>query len=193
MSELIGVIRPDSGNITSICDALERLEKPYVLLEKPEGLERVKALLLPGQGRFGAVMQFLERSGWDVALRDWCAVDKPLIGICVGMQVLFESSDEDEGIRGLGILEGHVARMQAPKHPMIGWSQVYWKQIGFPEGAAYFVNSYAVYDSPHLLGEAVYGAPFAAAVRRGNVTAFQFHPEKSGAWGKELLRVCLDF
>jgi imidazole glycerol phosphate synthase glutamine amidotransferase subunit len=192
MTKPVGVVKPDSGNITSICDCLERMGRDYQLLETPQDLDRFSGLLLPGQGRFGAVMRYLNRTGWREALTQWCLEDKPLIGICVGMQVLFDSSDEDEE-PGLGILVGHVKRMDAPKHPMIGWAELDWKADGLPEGAAYFVNSYAVYETPYVLGEATYRKPFVAAVRRGNLTAFQFHPEKSGNFGKELMNLCLDF
>ncbi|MDJ0840326.1 MAG: imidazole glycerol phosphate synthase subunit HisH [Acidobacteriota bacterium] len=187
---LIGIVQPDSGNITSVCDALERLGRNFKLLRTPQ-LEGIDQLLLPGQGRFGAVMSYLRENGWVEPLREWIAADKPILCICVGMQVLFEGSDEDPHEPGLGIFQGRVTRLDSPKHPMIGWSRVHWSKEGFREGAAYFVNSYGVSDHPETIATTTYGATYCVAVQRGNTAAFQFHPEKSGVWGKELMDQCL--
>lgn len=186
----IGVLNPKSGNITSVCDALERLGQPYRVLERPE-LDGITRLLLPGQGRFGAVMAHLRAHGWDQAIAAWVAAARPLLGICAGMQVLFESSEEDPGIAGLSIFPGQVRKLDAPKHPMIGWSRIHWSAPDYPEGAAYFVNSYGLYDHPEGIATTTYGRTFTVAVARQKTVAFQFHPEKSGAWGQELLRKCL--
>lgn len=186
----IGVIQPDSGNITSVCDCLERLGRTYKLLRTPQ-LEGIDQLLLPGQGRFGAVMRYLRDNDWVGPLQKWAAQDKPLIGICVGMQVLFDGSDEDPDVAGLGIFQGQVSLLDAPKHPMIGWATVHWDEAPYREGAAYFVNSYGVSKHHESVGVTTYGATYVAAVQRGKVAAFQFHPEKSGVWGKELLDTCL--
>ena len=186
----IGIIQPDSGNLRSVCDALERLNRPYRLLREPR-LDGIQQILIPGQGRFGAVMAYLRRAGWDVVLKEWVAQKKPLFGICVGMQVLFESSEEDPGHPGLGLLKGQVKRLRAPKLPMIGWAPLRWRSPGFPQGAAYFVNSYAVTDSPDSLAVVHHGQDFCAAIRSGSMTAFQCHPEKSGSFGKAILDLCL--
>ncbi len=186
----IGIVNPGSGNITSICDALERLNRPYRVLNEPE-LEGIGQILLPGQGRFGAVMRFLHHQGWTEVLRDWAARQKPLLGICVGMQVLFDWSEEDPEVEGLGILKGGVTRLVSPKQPMIGWARVHWLAQGFRNGAAYFVNSFVVEHHPSTLAVTEYGVRFCSALARDNLFAFQFHPEKSGIWGKELLAQCL--
>jgi len=185
----IGILQPDSGNITSVCDSLTRLGREYRILPKPN-LTGIEQLVLPGQGRFGAVMRYLERHGWVTTLRDWAAAGKPLLGICVGMQILFEGSDEDSE-PGLGIFSGRVTRLDGPKHPMIGWSRVQWSDPRFTDGAAYFVNSYGVPSHPEAIATTTYGSSFSVAVARGETIAFQFHPEKSGVWGKELLDSCL--
>jgi len=186
----IGIVQPDSGNIRSVCDALERLGRPYRLLPKPT-LYGIGQLVLPGQGRFGPVMTYLRREGWDEVLTDWVARQKPLLGICVGMQILFEGSDEDPDQPGLGLMKGRATRLPAAKLPMIGWAQLQWCRPGFPQGAAYFVNSFAVTDSPHWLAKVNHGQDFCAAVQKGSITAFQCHPEKSGRFGKEVLDLCL--
>ncbi len=186
----IGILNPQSGNITSISDTLDRLGRSYRVLQEPE-LEGIDQILLPGQGRFGAVMRFLRESGWVSPLREWIFQDKPLLGICVGMQILFGESEEDPGEPGLGVLKGKITRLRSPKQPMMGWAKVHWTTHGLPEGAAYFVNSYVAVDSENAIAYTTYGQRFCAAVTRGRLKAFQFHPEKSGAWGKELLEQCL--
>ena len=185
----IGILQPDSGNITSICDAVTRLGLDFRLLPEPQ-LEGISHLIVPGQGRFGAVMRYFDRHGWRQVLLDWIAAGKPLLGICVGMQVLFESSEEDEEA-GLGVFSGRVEQVRAPKRPMMGWAPVRFQNIELPDGEAYFVNSFVVHDSAESIAQVTYGLPFAAAVARDNVIAFQFHPEKSGAWGREVLETCL--
>lgn len=186
----IGILNPKSGNITSVCTMLQRLGHSYRVLEQPD-LDGIRLLLLPGQGRFGAVMSYLVQHRWDTALKDWVAHKKPLIGICAGMQILFEASEEDPGVQGLGIFPGLVRKLDAPKHPMIGWSNVHWSDPRFSPGAAYFVNSFGLYDHPNAIATTTYGKTFTVAVARDQIIAFQFHPEKSGVWGQELIQQCL--
>ncbi|MCU0723999.1 MAG: imidazole glycerol phosphate synthase subunit HisH, partial [Planctomycetes bacterium] len=115
----------------------------------------------------------------------------PFLGICVGMQVLFERSEESPGVEGLSVLPGEVVRFREGKVPQVGWNRVEPRQGGgLPAGFVYFVNSYAPRPArpKDVLYEADYHGPFCAAVRRGNVAAFQFHPEKSGEFGHRLLR-----
>lgn len=189
---MIGIINPGSGNITSICDALERLNRNYKVLSQSVDTEGLGQILLPGQGRFGAVMNYLSESGWDLALKAWVNSGKPLFGICVGMQVLFESSEEDPGVAGLGIFPGKVTKLNAPKQPMMGWATVHWKEgSSLPAGAAYFVNSFVVCQTDVSLATTNYGETFSSAVSKDQVCGFQFHPEKSGAWGKEVMNQCL--
>ena len=201
---MIGIVDTAAGNLTSVRAALDRLGLAHATLAAPE-LGGVERLLIPGQGRFGAVMAHLDATGWAPALRAWLAADRPLVGICVGLQVLFEASAEDPGVAGLGVLAGAAAPVGGPKRPMVGWADVAWSEPpgGGPDGApgspldasldgpAYFVNSFAVPRSEAAIAVADYGGPFVAAARRGRAVGVQFHPEKSGPWGQEVLRRCL--
>ena len=186
----VAIVNPGSGNITSICDALSRLNRSFRVLETPS-LQGIGQIVLPGQGRFGPVMRFLRERGWVQPLRQWVEEGKPLVGICVGMQALFEGSDEDPDVPGLGIFRGRSEKLAGPKHPMIGWARVHWR--GGKESSAYFVNSYAVPSHPRSIATTTYGNAFCAAIAQDGVRAYQFHPEKSGVEGKELLASCLIF
>ncbi len=187
---MIGIVDSGSGNLTSVSHALSRLNAEHKILTEPK-MDEVKALIVPGQGRFGPVMAHLNRSGWSGIIRDWVASGQKLLGICVGMQILFEGSEEDPNSPGLGIMEGQVKRLQAPKIPMMGWSQVSWTEPSFHQGAAYFVNGYVVSKSNYAIATSNYGQAFCSAVRVKETTAMQFHPEKSGRWGQEVLRTWL--
>lgn len=187
----VGVIQPDSGNITSVCDALDRLGAPWVRLRDPK-LDGLTHLLLPGQGRFAAVMAFLDSHRWIDPIREWMAWDRPFLGICVGMQVLLEGSDEDPGVPGLGIFDGQLRRVQAFKCPMMGWAWVHWRELRLTDGAAYFVNSFVLPTHREWESHSEYGSPFCSAIRRGRCLGVQFHPEKSGAWGEEVFGKWLD-
>ena len=189
---MIGILDTEAGNLASVRAALDRLGLAHRTLgdAQTDGLD---AILVPGQGRFGAVMASLDARGWRDELLAWARDGKPLVGICVGQQILFEGSDEDPDARGLALLPGRAERLAFPKAPMVGWAPVAWRDAGLPDGDAYFVNSFAVRPSDALrasgaiLAETAYGERFASAVRSGSVTAVQFHPEKSGAWGQRVL------
>lgn len=183
---MIGLLDTQAGNLTSVRAALDRIGLAHRTLWDVE-TDGLDALLVPGQGRFGAVMASLDERGWRDALLAWHAEGRRLVGICVGQQILFEGSDEDEGAEGLGILNGRAERLDFPKRPMVGWAPVEWADDSFPAGDAYFVNSFATRRSDDALAETVYGERFVSAVRNGNTVAVQFHPEKSGAWGQQVL------
>lgn len=186
-SRRIGVIE-SGGNIASLIAAIARAGHQPVRLKDADALQAIDQLVLPGQGRFATVMNTLDAMGWRAALLRWRADNKPLLGICVGLQVLFESSDEDPDTRGLGILRGRVRRLDSPKQPMMGWSRVSFPGGQVPDGDAYFVNSFVVTDSDAGIGYAEYGQKFCAVVQSGNWLACQFHPEKSGAYGARLMQ-----
>ncbi|MCB1043780.1 MAG: imidazole glycerol phosphate synthase subunit HisH [Acidobacteria bacterium] len=184
---MIGIVDCGSGNIASVRLAFDRLGVPTDIRTLPD-VSDLQALVLPGQGRFGTVMNALTERGWDDVLKGWIEADRKFLGICVGMQVLFEGSEEDPGVSGLGMLTGTVKRLRAPKNPMMGWARVCWRDSIFSDGSAFFVNGYAVAKSDVCCATTEYGEPFCCAVQRGHMFATQFHPEKSGKWGQEVLR-----
>jgi glutamine amidotransferase len=190
----LAVLDYGGGNIGSLVAALERRGVNFELTEDAERVAAAHAAILPGDGAFGATMDALRERGLDKAVHAIVAAKKPFLGICVGMQVLFESSDEFGGDAGLGIFSGHVRRfVDAPRVPHMGWNDLridgtHPFVAGLTGGEfAYFLHSYRVADSDATVASADYGGRFAAVVARGNVMATQFHPEKSQRTGAVLL------
>ena len=182
------------GNVGSLLAALERRGASFALTEDPGDVERAEAAILPGDGAFAATMDALRERGLDGAIRRTIAAGRPFLGICVGMQVLFASSDEYGGAAGLGIVPGCVRRFtRAPRVPHMGWNDLVIERThpfvdGLASGAwAYFLHSYRVAESEALVASCEYGERFAAIVARDNVMATQFHPEKSRTTGARLL------
>lgn len=184
---MIEVIDYGGGNIGSITRCLERLEVPFNTTEMPSGDH---AMILPGVGAFGAVMNHLNQNGLAEKIKTLILEGVPYLGICVGLQVLFDASEESPEIAGLGLVSGAVVKFHAEKVPQIGWNAVTTTNRHYPPGYVYFVNSY--YPQPTdpgvTLYEADYNGAFCAAVQQQNITAFQFHPEKSGVFGHELIK-----
>lgn len=180
------------GNTGSVQRCLEMLELDFARadIENPPKGER--PVLLPGVGAFGPVMEHLRKTGFDRRIKDLVEAGTPYLGICVGMQILFEASEEAPGVAGLGLVSGTVRKYREGKVPQIGWNQISLQseEAQYPaSGYVYFVNSY--YPDPSeaelTLYTADYYLRFCAALKSGNITAFQFHPEKSGKFGKLLL------
>ncbi len=190
----IEVIDAAGGNIGSLCRALDRLGATYTLVNGESPPTGTKPLILPGVGNFGAVMKRLRDARLDTRIVDIAGSGVPLLGICVGLQVLFDGSEESPGINGLGLLEGTVVKFTEGKVPQIGWNSVKSQAPDWQSGFVYFVNSYfAAPKQPDVvLYQSEYFKPFCAAVKKGNITAFQFHPEKSGQFGIGLLKHWLD-
>jgi imidazole glycerol-phosphate synthase subunit HisH len=190
----LAVLDYGGGNIGSLVAALERRGVAFELTSDASRVVTADAAILPGDGAFGATMDALRERGLDVAVHALVAARKPFLGICVGMQILFESSDEFGGAAGLGIFSGHVRRFAgAPRVPHMGWNDLTIERAhpfvaGLNGGEfAYFLHSYRVADSDATLASANYGGKFAAIVARDNVMATQFHPEKSQRTGAVLL------
>jgi imidazole glycerol-phosphate synthase subunit HisH len=204
VAETIGVIDYGMGNLHSLGKALERVasSERIVVSYDAEELRACDKLVLPGVGGVRACMTELKRLDLYELVREQ-AKKVPLLGICLGMQVLHEWSDENNGVPALGLIPGKVVRFPDPlpgaaerlKVPHMGWNRV--KQTarhpiwaGVPDDSwFYFVHSYHAMPrhKKHLLGSAEYGTPFAAAVAKDNIVAFQFHPEKSQGAGMTLL------
>ena len=182
------------GNVGSLVAALERRGADFALTGDADVVERAGAAILPGDGAFGATVGALRERGLDGAIRAVIAAGRPFLGICVGMQVLFDSSDEYGGTVGLRILPGDVRRFTAaPRVPHMGWNDLVMERThpfvdGVATGAwAYFLHSYRVEAAESVVASCEYGERFAAIVARDNVMATQFHPEKSRTTGGRLL------
>ena len=186
------------GNTGSVIRCLERLEISFNRVRTPEQLSGDRPLILPGVGAFGATMESLQTKELAEPLCDIVRSGTPFLGICVGLQVLFESSVESPGVAGLGLMRGKIERFSGQdglKVPQMGWNRIQpVNRPGAPEGYVYFVNAfYAVPEDPAtVLYKADYGGPFCAAVQQDNITAFQFHPEKSGLFGHDLVKRWMD-
>jgi imidazole glycerol-phosphate synthase subunit HisH len=185
------------GNLRSVEKALEHVGVEPVLTGDPERIRSADAVVLPGVGAFPKAMQRIRELGLGEAIRERAEAGVPVLGICLGLQLLFESSTELGGDDGLGLVPGHVDKLDSPglKLPQIGWNEVAWRREsalteGLPERTAmYHVHTYAPRprDPDDVLGTATYGTEFVTAVERGNVAGVQFHPEKSGPHGLRLL------
>jgi imidazole glycerol-phosphate synthase subunit HisH len=181
------------GNRRSVEKALAHVGAESVVTADHDAIRGADAVILPGVGAFPEAMRNIERAGLGDVLR---GLTQPLLGICLGMQLLFEHSTEHEGAAGLGILPGTVTRLKSPRLPHIGWNLVrFERESQLTEGltgaaAFYHVHSFACRpaDPSDVVGTSEYGERFASIVERGHVMAAQFHPEKSSRDGLRLLR-----
>jgi len=195
---MIALIDYGISNLRSVQKAFEHLDTEVALVDTPDRLAQADRLILPGVGAFPAGMKGLQERGLIEPIKQAVHDGKPLIGICLGMQLLFESSNEMGATQGLGLLPGQVTRLVGSglKIPHIGWNQldvVHEHPLvrHLVSGSyAYFVHSYAIYpeDQDIVLATTDYGSPFVSIVGRGNVCGLQFHPEKSQTVGLKLLR-----
>ncbi|MBI2867610.1 MAG: imidazole glycerol phosphate synthase subunit HisH [Chloroflexi bacterium] len=190
----MAIIDYGAGNLRSVAKAFERLGYPPQVTNSPSDVLKADAVVLPGVGAAGDTMRTLTGLGLDDAVRKTIAADRPFFGVCLGLQLLFESSEEG-GAECLGLLQGRVRRFAGNlKVPHMGWNQVSQRQAhplftGVPDNSNfYFVHSY--YPEPAeatlVIGETSYGVAFCSALARGNLVATQFHPEKSGDLGLKL-------
>ena len=198
---MIAILDYGMGNLRSVEKALEHVGATAVVTNDHARARGAEGLILPGVGAFPKAMERVRQLGLDVLVREQLGSGVPTLGICLGLQLLFESSTELGGARGLGLMEGRVDRLTAgeEKLPQIGWNGVTWiAQSPLIEGLPnpcpmYHVHTYAVQAS-HVLGTATYGAEFVTAIARPPLYGVQFHPEKSGPHGLRLLanftRIC---
>jgi len=198
---MITLLDYGAGNVRSVVNALERLGESVCVVSRGEEILRAEKLVFPGVGNFGSMMASLNRKGFAGPLTEYLRQGRPFLGICLGLQALFEWSEEAPGVAGLGILAGEVRRLRVGLSvPHIGWNGVRLRQpsallrgVGV-EDKFYFVHSYAVVprDPAVVLTTTDYGERFVSAVQRGRVMATQFHPEKSGKAGLAVLKNFLD-
>ena len=195
----IAILDYGAGNLRSVELAFARLGVPTVVTNDATVAMQADGLVLPGVGAFADAMNALEQSGLIPALEHAKETGKPLLGICLGMQALFEGSEEGEGVKGLGFVKGFVRRLpdaEGLKIPHMGWNDIRAEKdspllVGLPdEPYVYFVHSYACFadDAADVLTSTEYGVRFCSSVQRGNVFGTQFHPEKSGRVGEQMLK-----
>jgi len=203
LSNVIGIVDYGAGNLKSVQNALHFLGADYFVSSNPDDFAGADRMILPGVGAFGDAMNSLRERGLDIAIKDFIASGKPFLGICLGLQVLFEESTESAGVPGLGIFPGTVSRFPGDlglKVPHIGWNSLSILKPGgifteIPDQSyVYFVHSYYVTAADPSIVSATteYGPEFHAAVAFENVQATQFHPEKSGDLGIHMLRNFVD-
>ena len=194
---MIAIIDYGMGNLRSVERAFEYVGAEAIVTAHRETIEAASAVVLPGVGAFGKAMSNLERAGLTDVIRQVIAQGRPFLGICLGLQLLFEESDEMGQHRGLGVFGGQVKRFEIDlKVPQIGWNQIHIQRASpLLEGVAddsyaYFVHSHYVApaDPEIVLATTDYGIDYASIIGQGNVFGIQFHPEKSQAVGLRILR-----
>lgn len=188
---MLAIVDYKAGNLTSVRNAFAVLGVEAQVTRDPAVIRAAERVVFPGVGAAGSAMANLRALGLEEAVRGAATSGRPFLGICLGMQILFEHSEEDGGVDTLGILPGRVRRFpDVPgfKVPEIGWNQVH--RAGAAQDAEYyFVHSYYAELGPCTVGTTVYaGVTFTSAVAKGALVAYQFHPEKSGRVGLELLK-----
>lgn len=184
---MIGIVDYSLGNIQNIKNALEKLDMDYILSSRKEDLMECDSIILPGVGHFGEAMKTIEALAIKEDLME-LAETKRIIGICLGMQLLFDYSTEGDS-PGLGLIEGTVNRMDT-KYPVphLGWNTLDSEYGSLDQKDVYFIHSFMVTGSPHVIATAEYGISIPAVAQHKNIIGIQFHPEKSGEIGLDILR-----
>ena len=197
---LVAVLDYGIGNLRSAQKALEAVGADARLTADRGLVADADAVVLPGVGAFGRCAEALGRAGLDEVAVDAIDAGRPFLGICVGMQLLYESSEESPGVAGLGVLPGEVGRLRpGVKHPQMQWNVLERRRDSLMLNGAddpvwvYFVHSYVAPDGDAVVATCDYGGPVPALVERDNLWATQFHPEKSGAVGLGLLATFVSY
>jgi len=196
---LIGIVDYNMGNLASVINAFESIGAKIAVESDPNRLKDYDKLILPGVGAFGDAMEHLKSNGMDIAVKEYAKSGKPLLGICLGMQLLFESSQEFGEHRGLELIEGRVVPFDKSKFdhklkvPHMGWNELFIQKdtplfSGLDDPYLYFVHSYhIVCDDKYAIGKTYYGYEFVSAVQRDNIYGIQPHPEKSHNNGLKII------
>ena len=195
---MVAIIDYDAGNIKSVQKAIEYLGEEVIITREPEVILNASRVILPGVGAFGDAMEKLHKYNLVDVIREVVKREIPFLGICLGLQLLFEASDETPGVQGLGILKGKIKRIPDNgelKIPHIGWNSLSFPNKGrlyegiSKESYVYFVHSYYLdaEDKDIVVATTEYGTTIHASVEQGNVFACQFHPEKSSSVGLKIL------
>lgn len=189
---MIVIIDYEAGNLKSICNMLEFLGEEYVISSDASVIENADKIIFPGQGHFAQAMKNLQNKNLIEPIKNAINNGKKFLGICLGLQVLFEKSEEAPGVKGLGIIKGEVKKFQIGKTPQIGWNEIKTTNNNsyLDDKFFYFVNSYYVVPEDKSVISSIcnYHIDFAASIEQGNVTAVQFHPEKSTDAGVEFFK-----
>lgn len=202
----VAILDYNAGNVTSVAHAVRRLGFDAEITADHDTIRAADHVIFPGVGAAATCMKVVRERGLDVALREAVDSGKPVFGICVGMQLLFEHSDEDGGVECVGLLPGRVRKFELDdpslKVPHMGWNPVTFVDgeplasglTGLSDTACYFVHSYYCDPDPsvEVIATADHGHPFAVGVRKDNLVALQCHPEKSGPVGKSILKSFLE-
>jgi len=191
---VIGLLNYGAGNVGSVLKAIEHLGHSAEVMDRPESLRAAEKVIFPGQGHFGTMMRSLEERRLLEPFRELLAGGTPFLGICLGLQALYEASDEAPEAAGLALLPGRVTRFQGVfKVPHVGWSQLEIRSSsalfrGVADGSfVYFCHSYFGPATKETSAVTCYGQTFAAGLEMKNICAVQFHPEKSGEVGLKVL------
>jgi len=198
---VIGIVDYKMGNLASVINAFKSLGEDAILESNPDNLSKYDKLILPGVGAFGDAMTHLKSNGMDKAVKDYVNSGKPLLGICLGMQLLFDSSQEFGDTKGLGLIEGEVVAFDKSKfdHPLkvphMGWNELFiQKDTPLFDGLdkefyLYFVHSFHIRcDDKYAIGKTYYGYEFVSAVQKDNIYGIQPHPEKSHENGLKIIK-----
>ncbi len=185
---MIAIIDYGAGNVKSVKNALDYLGFDSLITSDVDEIRKAERVIFPGVGNFGDCMQELEERKLVEVIKKFIDSGKPFLGICVGLQLLFEKSEESPGVNGLDVFKGKCVKFNQGKVPQIGWNKIKSKKFG--EGYVYFVNSYYAIPDDNSVVDATsdYFVDFTAIVEKDNVLATQFHPEKSGDFGLQILK-----
>jgi len=197
---MVSIIDYNMGNLASIKNAFEKIDYPVAIIKTPDEIKKADRLILPGVGAYPDAMEHLKQEGLGEAIKEFAKSGKPLLGICLGMQLLFDKSYEFKETEGLGIVEGKVEKFctdkmnKKEKIPHMGWNSIDFRDSLLFEGVGdepylYFVHSYhVVCDDRFSIGKTYYGYEFTSAINKDNIYGLQPHPEKSHDVGLKILK-----